>query len=411
MFFLTPLVTSAVPRLTWFFFFLVAIALIVPFLRRGGDWRQLIRPSAASIGLLLIALYAFISAAWAADPRAASGEASLLLAVVLTTFAAGTALATLHKHELRRAALAFTAGACLGALFILIELLTRGAITRMAMNLVTVQQPDRAKHLWITGGKVTKINLSLINRNVAVVMFSLWPGLLILRAAQRGAARVVSMVLFFLAVAVPVAISEHNSSQVALIGSPLVFLLAWAWPRVIIRAIAVLWCVAFVLVLPLDFLAFKTDLHMAHWLPNSYRARIIIWEYTAERVLDHPWLGIGAASTPALKEPRAVAEQPPGFVFPRSTGQHAHDLFLQTWYELGVVGVTLIAFAGAAVALRISLLPLEAEPFAVAAFATFFAMAAFAWGIWQEWLMCAVGLLAIYSRAAASLVGDDNPHD
>lgn len=53
MFFLTPLVTSAVPRLTWFFFFLVAIALIVPFLRRGGDWRQLIRPSAASIGLLL----------------------------------------------------------------------------------------------------------------------------------------------------------------------------------------------------------------------------------------------------------------------------------------------------------------------------------------------------------------------
>lgn len=242
-------------------------------------------------------------------------------------------------------------------------------------------------------------------------MFSLWPGLLILRAAQRGAARVVSMVLFFLAVAVPVAISEHDSSQVALIGSPLVFLFAWAWPRVVIRAIAVLWCVAFVLVLPLDFLAFKTDLHMAHWLPSSYRARIIIWEYTAERVLDHPWLGIGAASTPALREPRAVAEQPPGFVFPRSTGQHAHDLFLQTWYELGVVGVTLIAFAGAAVALRISLLPLEAEPFAVAAFATFFAMAAFAWGIWQEWLMCAVGLLAIYSRAAASLVGDDNPHD
>lgn len=132
-------------------------------------------------------------------------------------------------------------------------------------------------------------------------------------------------------------------------------------------------------------------------------------EYTAERVLDHPWLGTGADSTPALKEPRAVAEQPPGFVFPRSTGQQAHDLFLQTWYELGVVGVTLIAFAGAAVALRISLLSLKAEPFAVAAFATFFAMAAFAWGIWQEWLMCAVGLLAIYSRAEASLVADDNP--
>ena len=70
-----------------------------------------------------------------------------------------------------------------------------------------------------------------------------------------------------------------------------------------------------------------------------------------------------------------------------------------------------MAFAGAAVALRISLLPFEAQPFAVATFATFFAIAAFAWSIWQEWLTCAVGLLVIYSRVAASLVGNDSAHD
>jgi O-antigen ligase len=32
-------------------------------------------------------------------------------------------------------------------------------------------------------------------------------------------------------------------------------------------------------------------------LPSSFRARVIIWEYTTERVLEHPWLGIGAASS------------------------------------------------------------------------------------------------------------------
>ena len=89
MFFLTPLVTSAVPRLTWLFFFLVAIVLILPFLRQGGDRRQLIRPSAALIGVLLVALYALISAMWAANPSAAFGEASLLLGVILTTFIRG----------------------------------------------------------------------------------------------------------------------------------------------------------------------------------------------------------------------------------------------------------------------------------------------------------------------------------
>jgi hypothetical protein len=44
IFFLSPLVSSAVPRLTWLFLPLIAIALIVPALRRGTDWRQLIQP-------------------------------------------------------------------------------------------------------------------------------------------------------------------------------------------------------------------------------------------------------------------------------------------------------------------------------------------------------------------------------
>lgn len=110
---------------------------------------------------------------------------------------------------------------------------------------------------------------------------------------------------------------------------------------------------AFVLLLPLDFLAFKANLHMATWLPDLARASVILWEYTAERVFDHPWLGIGAVSTLSLHDPRAVAEWPDGFILARTTGQHAHDLFLQTWYKLGVVGVILIALAGFAVTLRI----------------------------------------------------------
>jgi O-antigen ligase len=410
IFFLSPLVTSAVPRLTWLFFFLVALSLILPFLRRGGDWRQLIRPSAALIGLLLVVLYAAASAVWAADPCAALGEASLLLVVVMTALAAATASAALDRQQLRRTALAFAAGAFLGALFLLIELLTDGVITRTAMNWITLLQPDRAKHLVISEGRVTKINLSLLNRNVAMLMFHFWPGLLILWASYEGTRRAILIGVFLLAIAAPVTISEHDSSQIALIGSLLVFPLAWAWRGATIRALAVLWCLAFVVVLPVDFLAFKADLHMATWLPGSFRARVILWEYTAERVLRNPWLGIGAASTPALSERRAVAQRPAGFIFPRTTGQHAHDLFLQTWYELGILGVMLVAFAGAAAVLRIPLLPFESQPFAVATFTTLFAIAAFAWGIWQEWLMCAVGLLVIYSRVAANLIGSDNDH-
>jgi len=162
-----------------------------------------------------------------------------------------------------------------------------------------------------------------------------------------------------------------------------------------------MWCLGFVLVLPLDFLAYNSGVHQVKWLPGSFRARVIIWEYTAERVLERPWIGIGADSTPALKPKNGTSDWPKGFVYKRTTGQHAHNLFLQSWYELGLAGVILIAIAGAAVALRLLTLPLAAQAYGAASFTLFAVIAAFAWGMWQVWLMCAFALLPLYLGMAA----------
>jgi len=48
------------------------------------------------------------------------------------------------------------------------------------------------------------------------------------------------------------------------------------------------------------------------------------------------------------------------------------------------------------------LLPPTAQPFAGGAFAAFALVGAFAWGMWQSWFMCAVGLLPLYLRVAAA---------
>ncbi len=272
-----------------------------------------------------------------------------------------------------------------------------------AMNWIPLIKSTSTKHVKISQGQIAGINLSDLNQNVAIAMFNLWPGLLALRMIEGGTRRAIVIGLYFLAVAVAVSLSQHQSSQLALIASIPVFLLAYRWPKRVIRALAALWCLAFVLVLPADFLAYRAGLETAPWLPKSFQARIILWEFTATRVLDHPWLGIGAASTPALKEQHP--ERPKDFVYPLNTGEHAHDLFLQTWYELGAVGVLLVALAGAALALRMTLLPAEAQPFAAAAFATFMVIAAFGWSMWQTWLVCAVALLIIYLRVAAKSQG------
>ena len=210
LFFLTPVVISAVPRLTWLFLPLIALALSVPVLRRRGEWRQLFQPNAAFIAVLLVAIYIFLNATWAADQGAAFGAAALLLGLALFTLAASTAIAESDELQLRRAALAFTAGAFFGALFVLFELLTKGLITRAIMNAIPLLQPDSAKHVRFSNGEVTKIKYSVFNRNVAIVMFNLWPGLLVLRTIEDGTRRAILTGLFLLAVAVPVIISTHR---------------------------------------------------------------------------------------------------------------------------------------------------------------------------------------------------------
>lgn len=398
--FLSPLVTAAAPRLTWLFLPLLAACVLWPLLR-GGDWRTALKPSGALVLLVLVAAYVGLSALWGADPGGAAEKGLLVLGAALVSFAAAAAIPHCEETELRRAALAFALGTLCAALFVLFEIATDAAATRFLLNHVALLKPSSFKHMTAVDGRITKIKLSELNQNVAIVTLCLWPGLLALRAVEDRVRRLAAGALLLAPIAAAILLSDHQSSQLALLFSVPAFLLARRWPGAVLRTLAALWCLGFVLVLPADFLAYRAGLHLAPWMPTSFKARIIIWEYTAERVLERPLLGVGATSTPLLAESRETADKPEGFVYPRNTGRHAHDLFLQTWYELGLIGVLLVALAGAAIALRLLLLPLAVQPFAAAAFATVMGMASFAWGMWQTWLVCAVGLVALYFGLAA----------
>jgi O-antigen ligase len=399
--FLSPLITSAAARLTWLFFPLTAVALIIPYLRRGSDWRHLIWPIKDIVPVLLVAVYVLIGALWAVKPSASVEKSALLFAVTLVAYAASRAITALSEPELSQAARAFAIGAFIGALYVLFELLTNGAITRLVVNASSWLKPENVKHAKILDGEVTKFNVAEFRQHTALLACHLWPALLALTAVSGRARRATWMSLLVVAIAVPILASDRMSSQLAMVSSALVFALAYVWRRAVTRGLAALWCLGFVLILPAAFFAYKADLHLATWMPHSARARMIVWEFTAERVLERPWLGIGAASTPALRVPRDEAEQPEGFAYPRTTGSHAHNLFLQTWYELGLVGAILVAIAGALLVLRISLLPIEAQPFAAATFTAFLATVSTSWSMWQAWLVCGVGLMLLYLLVAA----------
>lgn len=405
LFFLTPVVAGIAPRLTPVLLGLLGITLIATAIRRGTTLRALIQLDAALAICLILSAYLFVNALLAIDQDEALGKAGIFLGVIVVAFDSVRAIPALSASELRRCALGFVVGAVCAALYLLVELLTDGVLTRGAMNFVAALKPETAKHMSIENGKVMRLNLSEFNQNAAIVMLGFWPGVLILSALDAIPRRIALTALFAAALAVPIALSEHDSSQVALVLSAIVFALASVWRTGIIRTLAVIWCLCFALVIPLDRLAYQQGLHLVSWLPNSARARIIIWQYTAEHVLEHPWIGIGVNSTPAVKaKMQGPEDRPEGFVFKRTTGQHAHDVFLQSWYEIGAIGVLLAALAGALVALRIGSLPWIAQPYGAACFMVVLAIAAFAWSMWQTWFMCAIGLVPILLRMASEAV-------
>ena len=399
VFFLAPLITSIIPRLSPAAIALVSASILLAAFRRGVSWRELLVPSAAFIACLVFSIYVLLSASWAWNPSAGLAKASLLLGAILLVFASASAVNKLGGEQIRLATIAFVAGAALGALYLLLEVLTDHAITRFVMNAIPMVRPDNTKRISIVHGEVRRINLNTLNQNVTLLMLHVWPGILMLSVVARPQWRKPMIVLFFGTSAVAILLSQHDSSQLALLGSALIFLLAQKWCSQTIRGLAVLWCLGFALILPLSFAAYDAGLHLSESLPVSYKARIIIWEYTSEKTFEHPWVGVGANSTRerdnAHERETRTSEQPEGFVFKRTTGHHAHSMFLQTWYELGAMGAVLLALAGALVALRIATLPKDAQPFAAATFATFAIIAAFAWGAWQTWWLCAGALACL----------------
>jgi O-antigen ligase len=403
--FLAPVLVLSAPRLTVVVFVLMALGLIFEWRRAGHSWRELLAPSPELYAFAALGAYLFINASWAVAPLEAVGKAATFAAFTLLTFASVRVIPILDQRQLKPLAFALVAGATVGTALLVLELATLQTLARDLTDSLRWLLPS-SKHLrFDSSGAIAGIEASELNRNAALAALGLWPGLLILRSLAQGATRTTLTVLLFILTVVAVGISEHDSSQIAIPATILVFGTAWFWPVLTCRALLVLWCAGFVVFVPLATAAYKAELYRAEWLPKSYRARIILWNYTASKLGEAPLLGVGIRSTRPLNEaqPRVrKADLPEGFVFPQRTGNHAHDLFLQCWYEMGVIGVVLVMLVGAMVIRQLDRLPPATQPYACALFTAFALIASFAWDIWQTWLMASYALAAMYMTVAVT---------
>ena len=281
-------------------------------------------------------------------------------------------------------------GVALAIVYIALETLSNSAIKVALFNAFPELRPG-PKHITITNGLVTEVRLSDLNRSLAAELFVFWPCLLIIGHWLSGRMRLLALGGLCALTALAIYASDHASSMVAFPVSLLVFFWAkWSQRSVYWGHIAA-WCMGILLVVPLALAAYHYGLHQKSWIAqDSGQARIIIWATTAKEVLKNPVLGIGVRSSRHVSAKLAATEKKPeGFAYPRVTGHHSHNSFLQTWFELGGFGAALLLALGVMMINWISRLDAAHQPYAYATFAAAVTISQFSWGIWQVWYMAA----------------------
>jgi O-antigen ligase len=126
--------------------------------------------------------------------------------------------------------------------------------------------------------------------------------------------------------------------------------------------------------------------------------------------MNRPILGIGTGMTAhalaATTKPHKGKQE-----FSTNAG-HAHNIFLQTWYELGVVGAIFLSLFGLGLLDAIKHLKPRHQPAALAVFAASFATASTSFGLWQSWFMSMFGLtLLSFVLAVKADPGHEAPPD
>jgi hypothetical protein len=392
-------------RLTPFALFAAIAAICAQAHLSGGAIQSVFRKERLEGTLAALLVFALASMLWSEVFGAAFQKIVLAAAVAFGSLAAIRCLESTGSATHTEAAKGLVFGLIAGVGFLAIEVLSEQAIQRAVYNLLPLPrellQPER--HFKWAGDHLESISPSHINRNFAVASLLFFPAItaaLGLYGRVRGVwiaglGSVLALIAIFG--------SRHESSKVAILAGGLTLALSFVsltWTR---RVLAVGWMLACLAVLPISLLAHRYDLQNASWLQNSMRHRVVIWNYTAEEALKSPIVGIGAYMTYVLgpaynKDP---AREEAGFHV--KVSRHAHNVFLQTWFELGAIGALLLTICGLAVISGIGKQREAAQPFVLATFASAMTMMAASYGIWQAWYLALFGMVALACAIGSSV--------
>ena len=351
--------------------------------------------------------YALLSSLWAASTLKGLSEGAIAAAIAATSLVLLQLIQREDRTSLLRLGRGLTIGFACGLAYFLLEVSSGQAIKIWLYNSLhlsaALMEPDQ-NHRW-AHGKLVAISSATLSRNVAPMTPLLWPALMTVLGSWPGPkGRYAAGALLVFACLV-IFVSPHETSKVAVVAAALIFSLAtwrreWAY-----NAVKAAWIAACLCIVPMAVLAHKLDLQNAPWLQKSAQHRIVIWNFTARQVIKAPFFGSGIYTTYVRgPEISAKAETKSGARFKEGMSRHAHNVFLQTWFELGLAGTCLLLALGWAILRKFRDLSASVQPFALAAFMSSMALMSSSYGMWQDWFLSLFALTPVLFTIGARVL-------
>jgi O-antigen ligase len=384
---------------------LLILSVVAPLLWYAPPVKVLLaqRPTPVTITLALAACYFLVNASWSLAPGSAYTSVALLVVFIVTLHFTLAALQEVDESVLRAIGQGFFIAMVVGSAFICIEVLDKQWVRRLLMSYIPWLRPD-PRNMRLEGDWVTVLSPSLLNRSTTALVLLFWPAVLVVQRLGRTARARALMLLALTPAAIAIFRSAHATSKIAFGGALAawaLFMLSATFAR---RLTLAVWTAATLLVVPMAMLAYAGNLHLAPWLAESARHRVVIWGYTGEQIAKAPILGAGMSTARALNDPtNPNVPRAPGTDFKLSTGLHSHNGYLQTWFEGGAVGALLLFALGLAILRWLALAPQSIQPYVYPVFVSSALIGSSSFSLWAPWFMASFGFAVVLAAVGVEL--------
>lgn len=365
---------------------------------RGALLRKPELPTWLLVAPFALGFWALVSASWAPDSWHSAGKSALVLLAAIelvVLLSVARHLGSAEKEGMRQG---LVLGMALCGAVLAFEVFTDQLILRTVYtHFPSVRQPYE-RHVKISDGIIVAAGDTNINRRVFTFTLLLLPALMIAAHQARGYAYRVGLGVMLASTVLIVTWTKHQSSQLFLAAALAMFLFHKLVPSLTRPLIYGAVLANLIFWIPAALMAERHKLDEAPWLFASARHRVIVWADIAGQIVENPWRGVGIDGGQTIemlyreKLKTGEAELKNGFT---RIARHAHNIYLQTWYELGVVGALLLGVIGWMSARTIATLPSRDVGY-LAAF-MFGAMAGLAasYSPWQPWILALLPLTAV----------------